>query len=309
MFGGIWQWIYLGKRTYTMVAGISQNELIQIGIITLVSYLLVQLGKALIKRSIRKTYSDPSDDDAKITGLKFLYNTLSFLIYTVGVIAIIYTIPPLKNVGKTLFAGAGIFAAILGFASQQAFSNIIGGIFLVIFKPFRVGDLIKVGELDEGYVEDITLRHTVIRDFENKRIVIPNSMISSETIHNSNLKDERVMNRIHFGISYDSNMDTATAIIQKSALNHPFFRDYRSIAETKDDKPAVDVRIIKWGDSGITLRAYIWTDTQEEGFALKTDLFYTVKIEFEANNIEIPFPHRTIVYKNNELKKKEQETI
>ena len=69
MFGGIWQWIYLGKRTYTMVAGISQNELIQIGIITLVYYLLVQLGKALIKRSIRKTYSDPSDDDAKITGL------------------------------------------------------------------------------------------------------------------------------------------------------------------------------------------------------------------------------------------------
>ncbi len=292
-----------------MVAGISQTELIQIGTITLVSYLLVQLGKALIKRSIRKTYNDPSDDDAKLTGLRFLYNTLSFLIYTVGVIAIIYTIPPLKNVGKTLFAGAGIFAAILGFASQQAFSNIIGGIFLVIFKPFRVGDLIKVGTLDEGYVEDITLRHTVIRDFENKRIVIPNSMISSETIHNSNLKDQRVMNRIHFGISYDSNMDTAIAIIQKNALNHPLYRDYRSTAETKDNSPAIDVRIIKWADSEITLRAYIWTDTQEEGFILKTDLFYTVKKEFEANHIEIPFPHRTIVYKNNEHKKKEEKAI
>ena len=112
-----------------MVAGISQTELFQIGTITLVSYLLVQLGKALIKRSIRKTYNDPSDDDAKLTGLRFLYNTLSFLIYTVGVIAIIYTIPPLKTVGATLFAGAGIFAAILGFASQQAFSNILAVFF------------------------------------------------------------------------------------------------------------------------------------------------------------------------------------
>lgn len=286
-----------------MVAGISQKELIQIGIIVVVSYLLVQLGKAIIRRSIRRTYSDPDDDDAKVTGLKFLYNTLSFLVYSVAVIAIIYSIPPLKNVGATLFAGAGIFAAVLGFASQQAFSNIIGGIFLVIFKPFRVGDLIKVGQLDEGYVEDITLRHTVIRDFENKRIVIPNSMISSETIHNSHLKDERVMNRIHFGISYDSNIDTAISIIKKQIMAHPLHRDYRTYIEKEENKPVVDVRVVEWSGSQVTLRAYVWTESQEEGFLLKTDLLYSVKKEFEAKGIEIPYPHRTIVYKNNEPKK------
>ena len=105
-----------------------------------------------------------------------------FLIYTIGIIAIVYSIPSVNHIGKTLFAGAGIFSTILGFASQQAFSNIMGGIFLVLFKPFRIGDLIKVGTLNEGYVEDITLRHTVIKDFDNKRIVFPNSLISTETI-------------------------------------------------------------------------------------------------------------------------------
>ena len=286
-----------------MVGGITQKELIQIGAIVVSSYLIVQIGKAIVRRNIKKTYSDPEEENAKITGLKFLYNTLSFLVYTIGAIAIIYTIPQFKNIGKTLFAGAGIFAAIIGFASQQAFSNIIGGIFLVIFKPFRVGDLIKVGQMDEGYVEDITLRHTVIRDFENKRIVIPNSLISTETIHNAHIKDERILNRIHFGISYDSDMDLAKTIIKKNGAAHPLFCDYTLPNHQPADDQSIDVRVVEWADSAIILRAYIWTDTQEDGFLLKHDLLKSVKKDFDANNIEIPFPHRTLVYKNNEPKK------
>jgi len=71
-----------------------------------------------------------------------------------------------------MLAGAGILAVAVGFASQAALSNIISGVFVVIFKPFRVGDRLKINELT-GVVEDITLRHTVIRDLENKRIIIP----------------------------------------------------------------------------------------------------------------------------------------
>lgn len=286
-----------------MVGDLTRKEGIQITIIVAASYLLVQIGKALLRRRIHKTYNDPAESESRITGLKFLHNTLSFLVYTLGVFAIIYTIPPLKDIGKTLFAGAGIFAAILGFASQQAFSNIIGGIFLVLFKPFRVGDLIRVGSINEGYVEDITLRHTVIKDFENKRIVIPNSLISTETIHNATIKDPRVMNRIPFGISYDSHVDNAIAIIKEEAESHPHFRDYRTLAEKEAGEELIDVRVISWDDSSITLRAYIWTDSQQDGFILRTDLFKSVKKRFEANGIEIPFPHRTLVYKNNEQKK------
>lgn len=288
-----------------MVAGLQQKDLLQIGIIVLVSYAIVQLGKALLRRRIKRIYNQPKEEESRVTGLNFLHNTLSFLVYSFASIAVIYSIPQFEHIGKTLFAGAGIFAAIVGFASQQAFSNIIGGIFLVLFKPFRIGDLIRVGSLNEGFVEDITLRHTVIKDFENKRIVIPNSLISTETIHNATLKDPRVMNRIPFGISYESDVNTAIAIIKEEALAHPKFRDYRTKAEIDAGEDIVDIRIMSWDDSGITLRAYVWSDSQLDGFYLRTDLFKTVKARFEANNIEIPYPHRTLVYKHNEQKKEE----
>ncbi len=95
----------------------------------------------------------------------------------------------LQTISTGIFASAGIFAAIIGFASQQAFSNIVGGIFIVIFKPFRVGDFIQVGT-NIGNVEDITLRHTVIKDLQNKRIIIPNSVISTETIVNNHIEEK-----------------------------------------------------------------------------------------------------------------------
>lgn len=285
-----------------MVAGITEKEIIQIVFIVVSSYIIVRIGKFFVRRSLKKTYSEPGDKEIPITGLRFFYNTLSFLVYTIAVIAIIYTIPPFKNIGKALFAGAGIFAAIIGFASQQAFSNIIGGVFLVIFKPFRVGDIIRVGNINEGYVEDITLRHTVIRDFDHKSIVIPNSTINNEVIVNASLKDFKIMNRIEFGISYDSDLIKAEDIIRKLASEHPLCRDYRTEEEKNTGDPLVDLRVVKWADSSVVIRAYIWTSSQPEGFLLKTDLYRSVKLAFDENGIEIPYPHRTLVYKKNEKK-------
>ena len=85
------------------------------------------------------------------------------------------SIPSLKNLGTALFAGAGVMAAVKGFASQAAFSNIISGVFVILFKPFRVGDIVQLTNGLKGKVTDITFRHTVIKDYENRRIIIPNS--------------------------------------------------------------------------------------------------------------------------------------
>lgn len=96
------------------------------------------------------------------------YNIIKHLIVSainiVGIGLAVYSVPALRSLSLSIFAGAGIMAAIIGFASQKAFSNIISGIFIAIFKPFRVDDRIQVGTYS-GIVEDITLRHTVIRNF------------------------------------------------------------------------------------------------------------------------------------------------
>jgi small-conductance mechanosensitive channel len=208
-------------------------------------------------------------------------------------------VPKLKALAITLFAGAGILVAIIGFAAQQAFSNIIGGIFIVIFKPFRVGDMIKVGSLPYGLVEDITLRHTVINNFENKRIIIPNSIISSENIINDSIEDSKIRRWIEVGISYDSDIDLAMRIIQEEALKHPDCIDVRTQEEKDAGIPQVLVRLISFGDFSINLRAYVWTSNPIQAPHMHYEINKNIKKRFDVEGVEIPFPYRTLVYKKD----------
>ena len=268
-------------------------------IILVVAFVLLKLSRLILKR-----YIDKSSKDLKVdpTQYKFLNNALGYIIYLGAITLIFLTIPELKSVGITLFASAGIFAAIIGFASQAAFSNIVSGVFIVIFKPFRVGDIVKVSQVWQGTVEDITLRHTVIRDFENKRLIIPNSVISSETIHNFNIIDEKICNFIVYGISYDSNVDRAIEIIREEAMAHPNYIDNRTEEEKEEGIPSVIIRLLNFGESSVNLRAQVWSMDPGLAFELKCDINKSIKDRFDREGIEIPFPHRTLVYKEKKEK-------
>lgn len=249
------------------------------------------LGRFL-KASAKKLKVDP-------TRYNFFKNAVDFIILLIAIIIIFRSIPALQVFSTTLLTGAGVLAAIVGFASQSAFSNIISGIFLVIFRPFSVGDRVKIGQLYNGDVEDITLRHTVIKDFENRRIVIPNNVISNETIINSTIEDEKVIMFVEFTISLDSSIDLASSVIQEEASSHPYCIDNRNAEELAKGEHKVMVRVISFVDSGLLLRAYAWSRNPTEGFELKCDLLKTIKERFDAEGIEIPYPYRTIVYKNH----------
>ena len=253
----------------------------------------------LIKRALRRhfTHKDRVGNDSQ-TNFLFISNAINFLFFIACVILIFYTIPPLRALGLTLFAGAGVLAAIIGFASQAAFSNIVGGIFVVIFKPYRIGDMIKVGGLEWGVVEDITLRHTVIRSFQNERYYIPNSTMSSENILNASIEESRNCMFVEMGISYDSDIDLAMKIMKEEALKHPSCRDFRTDEEIAEGKEVVICRLIGFGDSSVNLRAYVWADDPITGFVMRTDLYKSIKHRFDQEGIEIPFPYRTIVYKD-----------
>jgi len=261
----------------------------------LVALLLSKILRVLITRFIRLSSSKLKVDP---TQFNFLKNAVTFFIFLGAVIFIFYSIPKLKTLSLTLFAGAGILTAIALFASQAAFANIVSGVFIVIFKPFRVNDIVDVGQLTKGRVEDITLRHTVIRNFENRRLIIPNSVVSAEVIVNSSIVDESICNFIDLGISYDSDIDRAMEIMRTQAMQHSNFMDNRTAEEIEEQLPPVIVRVLGFGDSSVNLRAYVWSKDHGKGFVMKTDLYKSIKEEFDRNGIEIPFPYRTIVYKN-----------
>ncbi|MBI1769885.1 MAG: mechanosensitive ion channel family protein [Bacteroidetes bacterium] len=251
-----------------------------LGITFIISLLFRFLVGRFIKGAARKLKVDP-------TRYNFFKNAVDFILFFVAIVIIFRSIPPLRTYGTGLLTGAGVLAAIVGFASQSAFSNIISGIFLVIFKPFSVGDRVKVGQSYSGDVEDITLRHTVIKDFENRRVIMPNSVISNETIINSSTIDEKICVFLEMAVSLKTNLDTAITIIQEEAMKHRYYIENRSESEIARGEHPVMVRVMTFLNGGIMLRAYVWTRNPTDAFDLKCDLNKSVKERFDKNGIEL----------------------
>lgn len=264
-------------------------------IASIIARLMHKVFTKYIERSSSLLNVDP-------TGFNFFKNGLRFIIYLVAAIVLFYIIPPLNQFAQTLTVGATVIAAVAAFASQHALANVVGGIFIVIFKPFRVGDFIKIGTLNMGIVEDITLRHTVIKSFENRRVIIPNASINNETIVNSSIGQVETCMFIEVGISYYSDHDKASDLMQKVCEAHSDALDNRTDEEKENGVPKVIIRLIELSDSAQILRAYVWAPDPLLGFIMKCDLLKAIKKEFDQNDIEIPFPHRTLYLRTEDDK-------
>lgn len=245
-----------------------------------------------LRNSISRIITRLDDRGYQTTKINFIKNSLGFILYSIAIVLVCMSIPKLEKLAGSLLAGAGILAAIIGFASQAAFSNIISGVFIIIFKPFQIDDLVEISGGLRGIVVDITFRHTVIRDFENRRIVIPNSKIADSTIINSTLDEEKIRKRINFSIDFKSDVNLARRIIIEEIEAHPLCIDNRSqeILDGEPNPPKVLVLMTEWKDSAINLRAWVWTATPADSFRLECDVLETIKERFGAEGIAIPYP-------------------
>ncbi|MFT5617068.1 MAG: small conductance mechanosensitive channel [Arenicella sp.] len=259
------------------------------------------------KKSIANKISEQDDP----TNLKFFRYVAVVSIYFFGILLGLLAFPSFRGLAQTALGGAGVIALIAGVASQEALSNLVGGIFIISFKPFKIGDIIKITDTMVGTVADITLRHTVIRNFENKMIVIPNAIINKERLINYDLGEHKCCEHVELGISYDSNVVLAKKIMQEECENHPLIYDNRSRLDKKDGQPIVRTALTKMNDSSVTIRAWAWSRNFGNSFALKCDVFESIKKRFEEEGIEIPFPYRTIVMKKeaSERRSEKQEEM
>ena len=255
---------------------------------------LVYLERRLFKRIIERRDKQLIDK----TNLVFLKNIVIYATYCIGFLSIFNQVPGMQELSKTLLTGAGILAAAVGFGSQQAISNIVSGIFMVLFKPFRVGDHINLGGENSGTVVDISLRHTTIKNSENRMIIVPNSVLNNQSIVNSSIINAKTCAFVNAGIGFGADINKAIAIMQEEALKHPLLIDNRSEAEIKNGKPQVVVRVIDWAGSTINLRAWAWAANNDDAFVLKCDLLQSIKERFDKEGIEIPYPYTNVVIKN-----------
>jgi small conductance mechanosensitive channel len=275
--------------------GSTAQLVFRISIIIAIAIIIERSLRFFIGKFMRRSASLLNVDQTRYV---FLKHAATATIYIIAIILIIYSIPRFRTLAVSLFAGAGILAAIIGFASQAAFSNIISGVFMVISRPFKVGDTIELQGLASGIVEDITLRHTVIRNYENKRIVVPNSKMSSEIIINFNLYDEMVRRYIDFSVDYNSDIDVVMKIMREECEKHPLCIDARSEKDKLEGAPKVEVRLIGFGESELKVRAYACAKHPADAFEMHTQLNVIIKKRFDADGISIPFPQRVISYRN-----------
>lgn len=270
--------------------GVNALLLMKVALIVAGAFVAERLIRKLLRRAFLRSEKGYEDR----TRYRFLRNATRFMVGTLAFTAIVYSIPSFKHLAVTLFAGAGILVAILGLATQRAFSNIISGIFIVSFKPFRVGDVIKVGAIESGVVEDITLRHTVIVTFENRRVIIPNAVISDDVIVNSSITDEATCEFVEMRVSYESDLDRAMAVMQEECAAHADCVDKRTPEETKNGQPQVLVRVIRLEESAVIVRAYVWAKEPISARMMHYDLNRNLKLRFDSEGICIPYPQRTI---------------
>jgi len=191
------------------------------------------------------------------------------------------------GLGSFLQAVATIGAAAtlaIGFALQDVVKNFAAGIFIFTDKPFRIGDWIE-WDGNSGVVEDISLRVTRVRTFDNELLTVPNGALMSDVIKNPTAKD-KLRVKFLFGIGYEDDIPEATEIIIEEAEKHE---------EIMDD-PAPSVRLTELGDSSVGLQSRIWISEPKRANFVKTRGEYVeaVKRRFDEKDINIPYPNRTI---------------
>ena len=179
-------------------------------------------------------------------------------------------------------AAAGTLA--VGFALQDVIKNFVAGVFIYTDRPFKIGDWIE-WDGNSGVVEDISLRVTRVRTFDNELLTVPNSTLTDDVLKNP-VANERLRLQFMFGISYDDDIDTATDIIIEEGEAH----------EGIMNEPGVTVRLAELGDSYVGLKSRFWIDdpSRSDFVKIRSEYVQTVKERFDDEGIDIPYPVRTL---------------
>jgi small-conductance mechanosensitive channel len=184
------------------------------------------------------------------------------------------------NLG-VLIGAAGILTVAIGFASQTSASNVISGLFLIAERPFSVGDVIQVGD-KTGQVLSIDLLSAKLRTFDNLFVRIPNeTLVKSEITTLTRFPIRRA--DLQIGVAYKEDLSKVRSVLLKVAEQNP-------LALTE---PQPLFMILGFGSSAIDLQFSVWTQRQNF-LVLKTGILEEIKHAFEAEGIEIPFPHLSL---------------
>jgi len=226
-----------------------------------------------------------SSSNSKLVNSKLLplFDNMGKIIIFIGAAYLIMASWGINPVGW--LASAGVLGIVLGLAAKDTIANLFSGIFIMVDSPYKEGDYINLDSGERGYVMSIGIRSTRIMTRDDIEITIPNSVIANAKIINESggpHENERI--RLSVGVAYGSDVDLVKKILVEAAKNSGL------ISEKFDPR----VRFREFGESSLNFQLLFWIDKPEARGRTIDALNTTIYKEFNKNNIEIPFPQRTV---------------
>lgn len=266
-------------ETIMKLDSIFKNGLLSSGLTIAIITIILIIVNRILSKFIKKRWTTTDVVPMRIKRVA---------IWTVAMTTIFLQINPLQSFATTLLASGGLFAVIIGLASQEAASSMINGAMIFTYKPFIINDTISIPERNvKGKVLDITLRHTVLETHEKTKLIIPNTIMNQSMIENISSIPNKKANYLNIEISYQSDLDTAITIIQELAHKHPFCIDPRSSKEKKQKISKIPIHCTALKEKSISLQATIYSKDNGKGFDMLSDLRKQIVKKFEQQGIMI----------------------
>ena len=231
------------------------------------------IGKIIIKAVMKAVKKSKFIQKAETTVAHFLVSVLNIALNAIMIVIVIGILGiPMASV-ITVIASAGV---AVGLALQGSLSNLAGGIMILIFKPFKIGNLVEVAGVT-GTVADIGIFYTVIQTVDNKEITIPNGTVMASTVTNYSVHDTRRVD-FTFSVAYGTDVEKVKAVLLDEANKHSLV--------LKDPAPFARLSVQNANSLDFVLR--VWCNSGDY-WTVNFDIIEAVNARFVAEGIEIPF--------------------
>ena len=240
--------------------------------------LVIRWIRKIVRRSFERSGADKGVE-------QFVDSLLKYGLYALLVFSLISSLGFDTTSVAAVLASGGV---AIGLALQGSLSNFAGGVLILLLKPFVVGDyIIEDTNGKEGTVKEIQIFYTKLSTIDNKTIVIPNGMLTNNSITNAPAKDERQLD-LRVGISYDADIRQAKNVIEK------LLEKDECIIKNEQ----INVFVHELADSAVVLGIRAWVKN-EEYWETRWRLLEEIKILLDENGIEIPYPQMTVHMQKN----------
>lgn len=240
-------------------------------VLLVVGIIIINSFSKFLRKIMKKRDVDP-------TLIPFLVSLTRTILKVMLIISVVDIIGVKTTSFVAILGAAGL---AIGLALQGSLSNFAGGVLIMIFKPYKVGDYIQA-QGEAGTVTAVQIFNTVLNTPDNRKVIIPNGAISGGTITNFSAEETRRMDLI-FGIGYDDDLEKA-----KNVLKDMVDADKRILPD-----PAPFIGVSELADSSVNLVVRIWCKSGDY-WDIHFDWQNNVKLRFDKEKISIPYPHRTV---------------